>query len=612
VLAAAVGLGLMADAIGKSSATYDEVTYLEVATHWWRSGDQEAISRMGSPLTFWKIQHAPVLFVLDLFDPLSRNPWIDDPIPHQGTLLPIVRAWELTIWLIAFGLTALWSHRLYGVRAMALAVWIFTLSPNLLAHGMLATMEMPLVASTTGMFFLFWKFLTTGDRRAFWGAAALGGLAWSCKFTTVLLPPILGVVWVLERWRAGEPGRFRIVLHVARDMMGFVAVLLLTDIVLTGFATLALSTTRGQGHPLIDRWGVGALKPWVERAIETPIPQDWVGFATQIFIQRSGGWSYLFGQTQHTGWWYYYFVALAVKMPLSFGMLMLARALGKTSASFLPPLGKGGSSDIQDADGNLALVPETPPNPTLPRGDETRRLRSLPSVHAPGVPLRGDLLIPLTIVFFLAATATGSSRNYGVRYLLPLSPLAIVWVSALAEGGKAARSIAALGLVGQAIAVASCHPYELSYFNVLAGGPAGGRHILADSNLDWGQGLRCLARLQRERPELCDLTLYYFGLTEPRHYGVKGRSYVIDAEGQNPRIPRALSAETEYLAVSTSLQWGPWGPQGYFQCLNRVQPGAVTEDSTIAIYRVRDCPELAYWQSLTIRQDGQRIGAIAP
>ena len=72
------------------------------------------------------------------------------------------------------------------------------------------------------------------------------------------------------------------------------------------------------------------------------------------------------------------------------------------------------------------------------------------------------------------------------------------------------------------MAVASVHPHELTYFNALAGGPRGGRHILSDSNLDWGQGLKGLARLQRSEPEYRDLTLYYFGDTDPAHYGVRG------------------------------------------------------------------------------------------
>ena len=132
------------------------------------------------------------------------------------------------------------------------------------------------------------------------------------------------------------------------------------------------------------------------------------------------------------------------------------------------------------------------------------------------------------------------------------------------------------------------HPGELTYFNELAGGRIGGRRILADSNLDWGQGLKSLARIQAEMPEYRDLTLYYFGDTEPSHYGVAGTCHVVDAIGGRPGLPARLVADTRYLAVSASLQWGPWGPEGYFSRLEGVEPVAFTDDTTIAIYRSSD------------------------
>ena len=97
-LAAICGLGLLIDAVRKSSATYDEVTYLRVAARWWRTGDQDGITRMGSPLTFWKLQQVPVLWALDH---TGHRALVDDPIGHQQELLPLVRLWSLWIWLMA-------------------------------------------------------------------------------------------------------------------------------------------------------------------------------------------------------------------------------------------------------------------------------------------------------------------------------------------------------------------------------------------------------------------------------------------------------------------------------------------------------------------------------
>src|SRR5947209_7246448 len=76
VAAAAVGLALVWGTLWESSATYDEVAYLRIAARWWRTGDQAQITRMGSPLVFWKLQQVPTLWALDR---LGRGELIDDP-----------------------------------------------------------------------------------------------------------------------------------------------------------------------------------------------------------------------------------------------------------------------------------------------------------------------------------------------------------------------------------------------------------------------------------------------------------------------------------------------------------------------------------------------------
>ena len=118
------GLALVVQASYRCSATYDEAAYLRVASRWWRTGDQSEITRMGSPLLFWKLQQAPVLWALDR---TGHGGWIDDPAGHERELLPLVRVSSSWLWLLAFGLTAAWSGRSYGPRAMALAAWIFAL-----------------------------------------------------------------------------------------------------------------------------------------------------------------------------------------------------------------------------------------------------------------------------------------------------------------------------------------------------------------------------------------------------------------------------------------------------------------------------------------------------
>lgn len=525
--AVAVGWLLIWRAAVSSSATYDETTYLNAAARWWRTGDSVGITRMGSPNLFWKVQLAPTFLALDI---AGRGGLIDDQPRRQAELLPLARLGASWIWLVGLALTATWARRLNGPLAMAFAAWLYALSPNLIAHGSLVTMESPVTVATIGTFLAFGSFLATGRHRWFWAAAALCGLAFACKFTAIVYPPILGLIW----WLHDRPRRTARKLIV---MAGFVAAMLAADSALTGFAMLPLSPATGD-HPSAS----GRFGALIARVYETPIPQDWVGFATQLRHQASGGPSYLLGERRMRGWRHYYLVALAVKVPLSIWLLAGFRLR---------------------RDGLRGCLIREP-----------------------------DRMLLLAMLLFFAVASAGSSRNYGVRYLLPMAPLAIVWLSGAARGrdGETGRGrgfrrlVLSLGLMGQAIAVASVYPDELTYFNVLAGGREGGRFVLADSNLDWGQGLRSLRRIQDARPEYRDLTLYAFGDVDPAAYGVAGACHVVDAVAAWPAPPPLDAATTRYVAVSASLQHGPWGPDGFFRALDGIEPLAMTDDGTIAVY----------------------------
>ena len=155
------------------------------------------------------------------------------------------------------------------------------------------------------------------------------------------------------------------------------------DVIVTGGALLPISAQTGE-HPSFQGKLGPLLSRWVGRLIETPIPQDWVGFVRQATLQKDGAPSYLFGEIRDTGWRYYYLVTLAVKVPLAFWLILALRA---------------------------ALA------------------RRIPSAGC-------DWMLPARRPSSWSSPRWARPATMGIRYLLPIAPLAIVWVSGLAGGDR--------------------------------------------------------------------------------------------------------------------------------------------------------------------------------
>jgi hypothetical protein len=141
---------------------------------------------------------------------------------------------------------------------------------------------------------------------------------------------------------------------------------------------------------------------------------------------------------------------------------------------------------------------------------------------------REDLtaVAPLVVLFAVYGVFSLTSRlNIGHRHILPLYPPLFILVGGLAAPGVLAgwrRSVVPLLLAaGALLANVRIAPHYLAFFNVLAGGPANGHRLLADSSLDWGQDLPGLARwLARNNagPGAARVYLSYFGTGDPDYY----------------------------------------------------------------------------------------------
>ena len=92
------------------------------------------------------------------------------------------------------------------------------------------------------------------------------------------------------------------------------------------------------------------------------------------------------------------------------------------------------------------------------------------------------------------------------------------YVRALAGGWL--RGLAVLAVAATAAEAAAIAPYDLAYFNRLVGGPSRAHLSLLDSNLDWGQASRALARYVASQG-LPAIDCSFASNSDPWYYGVR-------------------------------------------------------------------------------------------
>ncbi len=196
----------------------------------------------------------------------------------------------LPVWLIAFAITAIWAREAYGPRAMAMASALFALSPNLLAHGSLITMETPIVACSAAHALLLLAVPGPRESSRFRGRGGDRGASPGPASTRRSSSrPILALDWWFERWRRGEGRALPLAGRVARSMLGFLAIMAATNLVDHGLPPRAPEPQHGRSTPA----STGNSRRWVgrmiTRAVEMPVPAEFTGFVDPAQPPEAGG-----------------------------------------------------------------------------------------------------------------------------------------------------------------------------------------------------------------------------------------------------------------------------------------------------------------------------------
>lgn len=616
----------------RETPTVDEFAHVPAGTVHWRQQRLD-LYRNNPPLgKMWVA--APVALdpsvQIPQFDGtgVGWEPWAYADVFQQVnskkylSLMTRARLMTVPLGLLAGWMVYVWTRSLFGPFAGAMSATLLLLSPTLIAHGHLATVD---VASMT-TFFGAVLALRWATQPPSWQRYALAGivlgLALSIKFSALLLVVLAPVLLVILHQR--EPDQT--VRHAGRTILGRLAVYALATW-LTVNALMGFAGTFTQVSELdLQSTSVSRAMGWLPGWLPILLPLDYMrGIdALQADVESVRFPGYLHGQWSSEGWRRYYLVAFALK--------------------------------------------ESEPVVLL-------TLLALPAIFLVRPPTREMLMLLAPTAAFCFAAAL-SPLCLGIRYILPVFPFLFVCMGACfawaetrlsapvdqatkkkkSHGRKAAirsrgwdrRYWLIVPLVGyQTILVVATFPAYLSYFNGFAGGSRQGSRWLIDSNLDWGQDLYRLPVLA-ERYGIDRLQLMYFGHARPELYGIeyqipehlpvagvyvvsvnywKGMKYAhLDQEGS----PRYLSQRVAWmsrlvptelvgsLAIfdlrESTLSLKPTLQTKYNMGVLALRQGASDRALSLLDDVVRQCPDWAepyYFLGLTQAELGQARQAIA-
>jgi len=395
-------------------------------------------------------------------DSLPKGP-LDSLLARFNTARAVTIAAGALLGCLVF----LWARQLYGRPASLLALAIFALEPNLIAHSGVVTTDVFVTLFMALAIYLLWRYTLRRDGlHALLVGLALG-LSLIAKYTSVLLVPILLLLAMLNsapgirasiKARALEDLRrslLRSAYHGA--LVGVVVLIVVNAAFLFRKTFTPLAGYHLRSDLLISvREGMPGLA-----ILPLPIPYPYLEGLEWVYrndITDHGGTKpyYLFGEIRHEPFVGYFALAYLFKSPLAaqlaLGLAVVGLIGSRRKACFL--------------DREVFLV--------------------------------GPLTV-LTLYFNLFA-----HHQIGIRYFLVAFPFIIVFSGRIATNWELLPRWRRYGLVALVLylgaSVLSYFPHYHSYFNELVPDRTQAYRILADSNIDWGQSHWYVEQFIREHP----------------------------------------------------------------------------------------------------------------
>lgn len=439
---------------------------------------------------------------------------LTDPRFPQDRLLMLSRVPTLVLALLLGYCLFRWTHELYGGLSAILSLFLFSFSPNMLAHSGLITPDMALTAFTFISLYCLWKILRRNGGWVWIIACSLSlGCALLAKYSALLQLPLFLIAAAA--------------LYLSADHV------MIPD----AFPFARWLRTKGAAHKslrLLSLLLVIFVLSFIMLSMgyRFQLHHYFRGVTHQLIHAQGGHPSFLMGMYSTSGWWFYYFIAFLFKTPIPL-MLLLVMALWRYLHGTLRT-----SVDLIFLLAPIAIY------------------FIFFSINHQSIGLR--YILPVyPFLFVLAGTAAGGlKRIHGRVWWYVIITVLCGWY-----------------LKGSLV----IYPHYLAYFNEAAGGPDNGYRFLVDSNLDWGQDLKGLGVYVREK-DVDTLHLSYFGTADPNYYGIRYEwmpSYYLpeDYREGSERMRSFAFPKTGLVAISaTNLQNVYFSDKRFYDWLKHYEP----------------------------------------
>ena len=469
------------------------------------------------------------------------------------TAVRVAKIPELLFFVFSGILIFVWAKKMYGDKAAVLALFLFSFSPTVIAHSRFVTI-------------FFVRYLKNPSVKNLVVAGLALGVAELTKFSLFLLIPFFILLAAFYGLLIFSEKRWKMTLfYFSRTL-----IIVLTAYIFVVWPMYALhvknyppSLQRTQTENILSSFGRRSLADTVAFFADKPVIRGLADYGLGLLMvtQRSvgGNTTYFMGEVRNYAWKQYFPIVYFLKEPLPFWILLILIWL------FWSMRVRFEKNVIQQAWHWFVKL-----------------VRNHFTEFA--------MLLWLATYWYSSITA---NLNIGVRHLMPTYGFIFILLSGqlvkiyklVAPKKLFAFTFALYALLGWYLYEnLSIYPYYLTYFNQVAGGPAGGYRYVVDSNIDWGQDAKRLADWAEDN-DVKKIYFDYFGWADARYY-LKDKFMWLRG-GQFKNAAEFLRAEPKggYIAVSATFFMGSFEkPETSYAWLENYPKKAVIGNSIFVWY----------------------------